>query len=64
MPSCFSRFACLRVLVLVCALFSQPLAAEALQEEILQLFPKATRIEPKQEAPPVYSVYQLDELLG
>ncbi len=64
MPSCFSRFACLRVLVLVCALLSQPLAAEALQEEILQLFPKATRIEPKQEAPPVYSVYQLDELLG
>lgn len=64
MPSCFSRFSCLRVLVLVCALFSQPLAAEALAEEILQLFPKATRIEPKQEAPPVYSVYQLDELLG
>ena len=64
MPSCFSRFLCLRVLVLVCALFSQPLAAEALQDEIRQLFPKATRIEPKQEAPPVYSVYQLDELLG
>lgn len=64
MPSCFSRFPCLRVLVLVCALFSQPLAAEALQDEILQLFPKATRIEPKQEAPPVYSIYQLDELLG
>jgi NosR/NirI family nitrous oxide reductase transcriptional regulator len=64
MPSCFSRFACLRVLVLVCALFIQPLAAEALQGEILQLFPKATRIEPKQEAPPVYSVYQLDDLLG
>jgi NosR/NirI family nitrous oxide reductase transcriptional regulator len=64
MPSCFSRFPCLRVLVLVCALFSQPLAAEALQGEILQLFPKATRIEPKQAAPPVYSVYQLDELLG
>jgi NosR/NirI family nitrous oxide reductase transcriptional regulator len=64
MPSCFSRFACLRVLVLMCALFSQPLAAEALQDEIRQLFPKATRIEPKQEAPPVYSVYQLDELLG
>jgi NosR/NirI family nitrous oxide reductase transcriptional regulator len=35
-----------------------------LQGEILQLFPKATRIEPKQAAPPVYSVYQLDELLG
>ncbi|MDX1726142.1 MAG: 4Fe-4S binding protein [Pseudomonas sp.] len=64
MPSCFSRFPCLRVLALLCALFSQPLAAEALQGEILQLFPKATRIEPKQEAPPVYSVYQLDELLG
>ncbi|WP_372873708.1 FMN-binding protein, partial [Pseudomonas sp.] len=64
MPSCFSRFAYLRVLVLVCALFSQPLAAEALQEEIQQLFPKATRIEPKQATPPVYSVYQLDELLG
>ncbi|SFP67835.1 NosR/NirI family protein [Pseudomonas borbori] len=64
MPSCFSRFACLRMLVLVCALFSQALAAEGLQEEILQLFPKATRIEPKQESPPVYSVYQLDELLG
>ncbi|WP_172150202.1 NosR/NirI family protein [Pseudomonas tumuqii] len=64
MPSCFSRFPCLRVLMLVCALFSQPLAAEALQGEILQLFPKATRVEPKQAAPPVYSVYQLDELLG
>src|SRR3990167_5106690 len=64
MPSCFSRFACLRMLLLVCALFSQALAAEGLQEEILQLFPKATRIEPKQAAPPVCSVYQLDELLG
>lgn len=64
MPSCFSRFSCLRVLVLVCALLSQPLAAEALQGEIQLLFPKATRIEPKRASPPVYGVYQLDELLG
>lgn len=51
-------------LLLLGALASQPLKAQALDEQIKELFPKATRIEPKQENPPVYSAYQLDELLG
>lgn len=53
-----------RVLVLICALGSPTLFAQALDSQIQQLFPKATRIEPKQDDPPVHSVYQLDELLG
>lgn len=51
-------------LVWLCLLASPWLAAQELDDQILQLFPKATRIEPKQENPPVYSAYQLDELLG
>ncbi|WP_211225058.1 4Fe-4S binding protein [Oceanobacter kriegii] len=35
-----------------------------LEARIQQLFPKATRIEPKQQDFPVYPVYQLNELLG
>ncbi len=54
----------LRVLVLICAFVSPTLFAQALDAQIQQLFPKATRIEPKQADPPVHSVYQLDELLG
>ncbi len=53
-----------RMLLLLCALASPALFAQALDEQIQQLFPKATRIEPKQDNPPVYSVFQLDELLG
>ncbi len=52
------------LLVWLCLLVSPLLAAQELDDQILQLFPKATRIEPKQENPPVYSAYQLDELLG
>ena len=51
-------------LVWLCLLASPLLAAQELDEQILQLFPKATRIEPKQDNPPVYSAYQLDDLLG
>ena len=54
----------LRVLVLIFAFVSPTLFAQALDAQIQQLFPKATRIEPKQEDPPVHSVYQLDQLLG
>jgi len=53
-----------RALLLVCLLVNTALFAEPLDEQIQQLFPKATRIEPKQENPPVHSVYQLDDLLG
>ncbi|HCJ29092.1 MAG TPA: ferredoxin [Pseudomonas sp.] len=53
-----------RLLLLLCMLASPTLFGQALDEQIQQLFPKATRIEPKQDDPPVYSVYQLDELLG
>ncbi|WP_313084960.1 4Fe-4S binding protein [Pseudomonas sp.] len=64
-----ARRACLSsslrtLLVWLCLLVSPLLAAQELDEQILQLFPKATRIEPKQDNPPVYSAYQLDELLG
>ncbi|NKQ10638.1 NosR/NirI family protein [Pseudomonas sp. SST3] len=55
---------CVRALLLLCVLVSPSLFAQGLDEQIMQLFPKATRIEPKQENPPVYSAYQLDELLG
>lgn len=54
------RFVCLLVLMA----FAQAAWAEVSQDAIKTLFPKATRIEPKQEQPPVYSVFQLDELLG
>tara|TARA_R110002051_G_scaffold95821_1_gene165833 strand:- start:7276 stop:9384 length:2109 start_codon:yes stop_codon:yes gene_type:complete len=47
-----------------CLLLSQASPAAINDNQIQALFPKATRIEPKQERPPVYSVYQLDELLG
>lgn len=53
-----------RVLMLILALISPTLFAQTLDAQIQQLFPKATRIEPKQADPPVHSVYQLDELLG
>lgn len=53
-----------RLLLVVCVLTSPTLFAQALDAQIQQLFPKATRIEPKQDNPPVHSVYQLDELLG
>ena len=53
-----------RVLMLICTLISPTLVAQVLDAQIQQLFPKATRIEPKQEDPPVHSVFQLDELLG
>ncbi len=64
-----ARRACLSsslrtLLVWLCLLVSPLLAAQELDDQILQLFPKATRIEPKQANPPVYSAYQLDELLG
>jgi NosR/NirI family nitrous oxide reductase transcriptional regulator len=55
---------CVRALLLLCVLVSPSLFAQGLNEQVMQLFPKATRIEPKQENPPVYSAYQLDELLG
>ena len=55
---------CAFALLALAALGSQPLRAQELDEQVKQLFPKATRIEPKQENPPVYSAYQLDELLG
>ncbi|WP_181298528.1 4Fe-4S binding protein [Pseudomonas sp. Q2-TVG4-2] len=55
---------CVRALLLLCVLVSPSLFAQGLEEQVMQLFPKATRIEPKQESPPVYSAYQLDELLG
>lgn len=55
---------CVRALLLLCVLVSPSLFAQGLDEQVMQLFPKATRIEPKQENPPVYSAYQLDELLG
>ncbi|MCQ4260427.1 NosR/NirI family protein [Stutzerimonas stutzeri] len=53
-----------RVLMLIIALISPTLFARTLDAQIQQLFPKATRIEPKQADPPVHNVYQLDELLG
>lgn len=52
------------LLVWLCLLVSPLLAAQELDDQILQLSPRAPRIEPKQETPPVYSAYQLDELLG
>ncbi|MDP2547295.1 4Fe-4S binding protein [Oceanobacter sp. 4_MG-2023] len=39
-------------------------APTAIHDLIQQLFPKATRIEAKQQDYPVYPVYQLNELLG
>lgn len=54
----------LRALCLLWLLFSQALCADVGNDQIQALFPKATRIEPKQDNPPVYSVYQLDDLLG
>ncbi len=59
-----SLLSCVRALLLWCTLFSPSLHAQELDTWIMQLFPKATRIEPKQAEPPVYSVYQLDELIG
>lgn len=53
-----------RVLLLLCTLLSPSLHAQEMDAWIMQLFPKATRIEPKQDDPPVYSVFQLDELIG
>ncbi len=55
---------CVRALLLLCTLLSPSLHAQEMDAWIMQLFPKATRIEPKQEDPPVYGVYQLDELIG
>ena len=54
----------MRVLLLLCTLLSPSLHAQEMDARIMQLFPKATRIEPKLEQPPVYSVFQLDELIG
>ncbi|MEH6500226.1 MAG: 4Fe-4S binding protein [Pseudoalteromonas distincta] len=54
----------LRAFCLFWLLVSQATSAAIDDSQIQALFPKATRIEPKQEDPPVYSVYQLDELLG
>ncbi|GGD01303.1 NosR/NirI family protein [Halopseudomonas salina] len=54
----------LRAACLLWLFFSQTLYASVDNSEIQALFPKATRIEPKQDNPPVYSVYQLDDLLG
>lgn len=59
-----SLLPCVRALLLLCTLVSPTLHAQEMDAWIMQLFPKATRIEPKQEEPPVHSVYQLDELLG
>ena len=59
-----SLLSCVRALLLWCTLLSPSLHAQELDTWIMQLFPKATRIEPKQAEPPVYSVYQLDELIG
>ena len=53
-----------RVLMLICAVISPTLFAQALDAQIQELFPKATRIEPKSDDPPVHGVYQLNELLG
>lgn len=54
-----------RLLLLLIGLLAGPVTfAQTLEAEIQQLFPKATRIEPKQDDPPVHTVYQLDELLG
>lgn len=53
-----------RALLLLCTLLSPSLHAQEMDAWIMQLFPKATRIEPKQDDPPVYSVFQLDELIG
>ena len=55
---------CLRAGFLLWLLFSQAAPAAINDSQIQALFPKATRIEPKQDNPPVYSAYQLDELLG
>ncbi|WP_413043477.1 4Fe-4S binding protein [Pseudomonas sp. YJ42] len=65
-----SLLPCVRTLVLFCVLVVSPMLyaqapdEQGLETEIRQLFPRATRIEPKQENPPVYRAYQLDELLG
>lgn len=59
-----SLLSCALALLLLCVLVSPSLFAQVQEEQILQLFPKATRIEPKRESPPVYAAYQLDELLG
>lgn len=53
----------LRLLLLMFCI-NGPLLAETLHEDIRALFPKATRIDPRQDNPPVYPVYQLDQLLG
>ena len=53
-----------RMLLLLSLLACPTLFAQELDAQIQQLFPKATRIEAKQDNPPVHSVYQLDELLG
>jgi len=58
----FSSYA--RALLMLLILASPSGYAQEMDAWIMQLFPKATRIEPKQEEPPVYSVYQLDELIG
>ena len=42
----------------------QAAPSDTISGMIQQLFPKATRIEPKQQDYPVYPVYQLNELLG
>ncbi|MCP4487405.1 MAG: 4Fe-4S binding protein [Gammaproteobacteria bacterium] len=45
---------------------AQPLTADSTvtEQDILQLFPKATVIGDKQSSPPVWPVYQLQELIG
>lgn len=52
------------LILLLCTLASPVLFGQPLDAQIQQLFPKATRIEPKQDDPPVQRVYQLDHLLG
>lgn len=37
---------------------------QSVEQVVRQLFPSATRIEPKQGEPPVYQAFQLDQLLG
>ncbi|WP_207802545.1 NosR/NirI family protein [Motiliproteus coralliicola] len=55
----------LQLLFALCLLLGNgPAFAMEYQAIIEQLFPKATRIEPKQQDYPVYPVYQLNELLG
>src|SRR5690606_4632080 len=64
MTRCASLLSYMRALLLLCTLLSPTLHAQEMDARIMQLFPKATRIEPKLEQPPVYSVFQLDELIG